>query len=108
MDNRLSSLKSQRPTSLKREDLPNLAKALVSLFRGEASLHTGSANNLGYVHIKGLNVEVQILSEDWARIDKILATDSFRKPIKVVSNSLRTEDVEYYQVIYHQLCLAFP
>lgn len=74
MDNRLFNI-TARPGRLRRQDLPIVARALVSLFRKQATLKTGITKNVGYVRIEAVGFQVQILQEDWNKILPSLKDD---------------------------------
>lgn len=74
MDNRLFNITS-RPGRLRRQDLPLVARALVSLFRRKAQLRTGITKNVGYIRIDAPEFRVQILREDWVKILPYIKND---------------------------------
>lgn len=99
-------------------DLPDLTRALVALFRGQAQAKTGFSNNLGFVRIVGLNVDLQILASDWAKIMPYIQDDSFRnlmsqRPANAVplhpkiAASVPANELSYYTSVYHILYPLF-
>lgn len=80
MDNRLFNITS-RPGRLRRQDLPLVARALVSLFRRQAQLRTGITKNVGYVRIETSEFKVQILQEDWVKILPSIKNDFLNQAV---------------------------
>ncbi len=80
MDNRLFQITS-RPSRLRRQDLPLVARALVSLYRRQAKVETGFVRNIGYVLITASDFKVQILASDWAKILPRIQDESFNQVV---------------------------
>lgn len=121
MDNRLYSIVS-RPGKLRRQDLPLVARALVSLFRKQAVVKTGFVKNVGYVRIVAHDFRVQILASDWAKIEPYIRDSSFdqavvKSQVDTVwidplvahdSSIIDRTDREYYLKVYRTLWGLFP
>lgn len=116
MDNRLFNLTNQRPVESRKSDLMRLSRALVALFRGNAHYKVGYAKNLGYVHIQGLGVDVQILASDWAKIEPVIKDGTLSREMSKkraiysqpnISRDVSGEDQPYVQAMYHTLYLIF-
>jgi len=80
VDNRLFNI-TTRPGLLRTQDLPLVARALVSLFRKQAVVKTGRTKNLGYVRIEAHDFQVQILAEDWAKIMPYIQDETFNQVV---------------------------
>lgn len=96
MDNRLFQI-SARPGRLRQQDLPYVARALVSLFRKQAEVKTGTAKEISYVRIQSPSLTVQILAEDWAKILPYLQDDTLNQ----VVNKMQEDTVWGNQVTAH-------
>lgn len=121
MDNRLFQITS-RPAELRRQDLPLVARALVALFRRQASVQTGFVRNIGYVRIKASDFSVQILASDWAKILPHIQDESFNQVVtKAQVDSVYIDplvahasplidrtDREYYLRVLYTLQGLFP
>lgn len=83
MDNRLFKIWGLRPVSLRREDLPEVARGIVCLYRGKAKVTIGTTKNVPYVLISGRGLKVQILADDWAKITPYIQDGSFDQMILV-------------------------
>lgn len=64
---------------MRQQDLPYVARALVSLFRKQAQLKTGKVKGIGYIRIESPSLTVQIVAEDWAKILPYLQDDSLNQ-----------------------------
>lgn len=80
MDNRLYNIET-RPGEQRRQNLPLLARALVSLFRKQAVVKTGRTKNVGYVRIEAAGFHVQVLESDWAKIMPYIRDETFNQVI---------------------------
>lgn len=80
MDNRLFQI-TTRPTKLRQQDLPLVARALLSLFRRQAVAKTGRVKNISYIRIEAKDFQVQILASDWAKILPFIQDDSFNQVV---------------------------
>lgn len=68
MDNRLFSIGTTRPGRVRKQDIPDLASALVGYFKGKAILDAGSSRNVSYVRLHGANCDVLVTGEDWVKV----------------------------------------
>lgn len=68
MDTRLYSILDRRPKRLRRQDLPPVAKAIVSFIRKQSHASVGVSQNLAYVWLRGNDPGVVVLKEDWEKI----------------------------------------
>lgn len=80
MDSRLFNIET-RPTRLRQQDLPLVARAILSLYRKQAVVKTGFVKNLGYVRIETPTFHVQIIASDWALIEPFVRDQSFDQAI---------------------------
>ena len=78
MDTRLFSI-GTRLGRLRTQDLPLLARAIVSYYRGQAKVTTGITRNVRYVRLNTFGSQVQVLAEDWAKILVCVQNDEFRQ-----------------------------
>lgn len=68
MDNRLSSIGTARPGRVRKQDIPDLASALVGYWKGKGVLDAGSSKNVAYVRLHGANFDVLVTREDWVKV----------------------------------------
>lgn len=78
MDNRLYKIET-RPGRLRQQDLPLVARALISVFRRQAEVKVGFTKNVKWVRLEAKDFHVQILGEDWAKILPYIQDDSFNQ-----------------------------
>jgi hypothetical protein len=76
MDNRLFKI-VDRPVRLRQSDLPLLARGLMAVFLKKGTVKTGHVRNLSYVRLEFGGQHIQVLAEDWAKIEPYLVDDSF-------------------------------
>jgi hypothetical protein len=81
VDNRLFQIWGLRPANLRKEDLPEVARAIVSLYRRKAQVTTGITKNVSYVLITGRGLKVQVLAEDWAKIMPFIKDGTFDQTV---------------------------
>jgi hypothetical protein len=68
----------QQVANLTRNDVPYVAKALVSCIRGFAGLKVIYARNrVAMIYISGLGIDLYIRSEDWLKIAPYLVNGDF-------------------------------
>lgn len=77
VDSRLFLLDGQRPSRLRKTDVPNLAKGLIAVLRKRASIGTGYRQGVGYVRIWDPGFSMIVLKEDWERIFPFIRDGSF-------------------------------
>lgn len=85
MDSRLSRLDGQRLHRLRKEDLPELATALIAHSKRAAKVTNGNFRGSRFVQLTGLNVNIAILTEDWVYIDPLLKAGLLNSPIQNVT-----------------------
>jgi hypothetical protein len=78
MDNRLGRFFDQRPSHLRREDLPEVATAITAYLRG-FSVTVGPVDVAGVrrMVLRGPTFNVAVLWDDWAKIDPYIRDDTF-------------------------------
>lgn len=77
MDERLSLIHGRRPTRLRASDLPSVSRAIVAQIQGEARASHYRRRGVSFVRLAGINIDVTILSEDWAKIFPLLQRGDF-------------------------------
>jgi hypothetical protein len=68
VDNRLFTIGTARPGRVRKQDIPDLASAIVGYFKGKAVLDAATIRNISYVRLHGANCDVLVTREDWVRI----------------------------------------
>lgn len=83
VDSRLFRIGGRRIVRLRKEDLPELARAIVAVTRIRARARAGvvTVANVKYVEIVGKNVDVLVPAEDWKRILPYVQDESFNPVI---------------------------
>jgi hypothetical protein len=89
VDIRLATIGTSRPGKLRKQDIPNLASALVGYWKGLGTLDAGSSKNISYVRLYGPNFDVLVAGEDWVKVlpflqDGTLGPGLFPSPGAVV------------------------
>jgi hypothetical protein len=121
VDNRLFHVET-RVGLLRQQDLPLVARALISVYRKQAVVKTGRTKNLSYVRIEAHDFHVQILAEDWAKIMPYIQDEIFNQVMvpaqvdPVVINPLVAHDSsiidnvdrQYYLRVLYVLQGLFP
>lgn len=77
VDSRLFRIGGRRVVRLRKEDLPELARAIVAVTRIRARAGVTTVANVSYVEIVGKNVDVMIPAEDWKKILPYVQDESF-------------------------------
>lgn len=77
VDSRLFRIGGRRVVRLRKEDLPELARAIVAVTRIRARAGVATVANVPYVEIVGKNVNVMVPAEDWKRILPYVQDESF-------------------------------
>lgn len=108
MDTRLWHISGIRPESLKRPDLPAVARAIVGYMRGLVKVHCGHVRETDYVLFQANGFQAVIRGDDWAKIVPFLQNDSLSPPAeprlpwnpKTVSvANIDTYDSHYYGLV---------
>ncbi len=81
VDSRLFRIGGRRIVRLRKEDLPELARAIVAVTRIRARAGVVTVANVKYVEIVGKNVDVLVPAEDWKRILPYVQDESFNPVI---------------------------
>ena len=68
MDNRLAAIGTKRPGKIRKQDIPDLATALVGYWKGLGTLDAGTSRNISYVRLLGPNYDVLVTGEDWIKV----------------------------------------
>lgn len=68
VDARLGVLNGRRVTSLVREDLPVVSRAIVCAIRGRARIEVQHWNHTPLIHLTGPSFDIYIRGSDWERI----------------------------------------
>lgn len=76
VDSRLFQIWGLRPTDVQPQDLPEVARAIVGLYRKQAKVTLGTSKEITYVLITAPGVKVQILASDWAKIEPFIKDGS--------------------------------
>jgi hypothetical protein len=115
---RLWSIFGQRAETLKRPDLPKLARAIVAYMRRlDVSLHAGFVQNVSYVLFQGDGGSFQVLvrGDDWTKIVPYIQNDTltpaFDMPLRPGTATLANIDVYdpvYYNKVLGVLGTLFP
>lgn len=120
MDARLWSIFGKRAESLKRPDLPDLARAICAYMRRlDVRLHAGQTRETSYVLFQGENNSFNVLvrGDDWAKIVPYLQDDTFSpppEPLRPWANgaaslaNIDTYDPYYYGKVLGVLQQLFP
>lgn len=72
MDSRLFFVGGRRPDSVRVDDIPALASALVALLRRRARLEIQVVQGLRVARILGASTDLTILALDWVQVHPIL------------------------------------
>ena len=76
-ENRHWSIYGVRPETLKRPDLPDLARAILGYLRGFVKVHSGFKHNVQWYAFQGPAFQVVLRGDDYAKIVPLIATDQF-------------------------------
>jgi hypothetical protein len=113
MDARLWSIFGQRAETLKRPDLPNLARAIVAYMRHlDISVHAGYVRNTSYVLFQGEKNTFQVLvrGDDWAKILPFIQDDTLApppEPLKPWYNGVASlANIDVYDSLYYNQVLG--
>lgn len=80
VDNQLDRIHTpgrRAPVSLTTADLPQVAKAITALIRGQARSKSADFRGRRYIRIRGLGSDVLIYSEDWKKIQPYIEDSTF-------------------------------
>ncbi len=77
MDSRLSLVNGRRLSRLRRQDLPEVARALLAWSRPGSRVGISIVIHISHTHITGKNFDVAILSEDWEKIEPLVKEGLF-------------------------------
>jgi hypothetical protein len=104
MDARLWSIFTMRPETLKRPDLPTLARLIVGYNRRlGVALHAGFIKNVSYVLFQAPGVQALIRGDDWQKIVPYLLDDELSpppEPLKPWTN-VAIANVDVYDTVYY-------
>ena len=93
MDNGLRRVRGQRlPTAVADVDLPDLARAITSVMRGQAAAQTFRSDDRGYIRFLGRGIDVSIVAADWRRILEHIVEESLTTDMFPVSPGVRPTD----------------
>lgn len=81
MDSRLSLVNGRRLSRLRRQDLPEVARALLAWSKPGSSVGISVVSRIGYTHLCGRNFNVAILSEDWEKIEPLVREGLFSQSL---------------------------
>ena len=115
MDNRLGLFYGKRVSKILRDNLPEVSRALVMTFHGQAVARNVRWNNMNLIHLHGNTVNTAIMGEDWEKIAPYIANGHFSIPAMTPfgSNTIRDDspiDVRYtltYNRVYETLSALF-
>lgn len=68
MDNRLFTIGTERPGKIRKQDIPDLATALVGYWKGFGVVDAAEQRNIRYVRLHGDGFDVLVTGEDWVKI----------------------------------------
>jgi len=76
VDNRLFYVDGRRIVRLRKEDLPELARALIAVIRKRARAGVARVKNVDYIEMVGPDTHVFVLRSDWERIYPFVQDES--------------------------------
>lgn len=68
MDQRLFRIGGLRPHRLTKQDVPTLAKAMVAVIRGQASIYRHVIRDIHCLRFSGTSIDLLVRSEDWVKV----------------------------------------
>ena len=76
--------------------MPDVARAIVGLYRKQVSVTLGTTKEIPYVFLKGSGLAVQILASDWAKIEPYIK-DGTLDPLlfPMIPNGYNDPNVSY-------------
>lgn len=93
MDNGLRRVQGRKlPSTALDVDLAELARAVTSLMRGQATTQTLTNGDVRYVQITGRGINALIVHDDWARILPLIRDDVFTTQEYPVESAVRPLD----------------
>lgn len=122
MDNRISKIDGRKPRSLRRSDCPIVALAIVSYYRQQCSVLSGTHRHLPYVRFVGRGLDVSVLGEDWEKILPFVKDGTFNPSQTPTSPfvgylhpdrhyaqaTLDSRDIRFYERVLGVLEQLFP
>jgi hypothetical protein len=106
MDTRLWTINGIRLETLKRPDLPNVARAIVGFHRGFCKVKPGFVRNVSYVEFTGDAFAVVVRGDDWDKIKPYIEDGTLAPPPEPLTNwagtsiaNIDQRDPEYYAVV---------
>lgn len=88
MDSRLFRVDGRRILRLRREDLPELARAIIAVVRRRARAGVFRVSDVGVVELQGLGVSVLVHGTDWQRILPYVQDESFNTQLNPAGPSV--------------------
>ncbi len=92
VDNRLFYVDGRRIVRLRKEDLPELARAIVAVVRGRARAGIACVKNVAYVELKGSATDALIIRSDWEKILPYIQDEFFNTQVAPAAQSGRYAD----------------
>lgn len=90
MDSRLFFVEGTRFAKIRKQDVPNLARALIAVARARATILASRLRGVDCIRIIGPGITAVILKEDWVHIQPLIADGTLNPAI-----SPRTQRVGY-------------
>jgi hypothetical protein len=75
--NRVTKWPPRRPTTIYREDLPRLTRALIAVIRKRGAAQPQRLRSVDYVRLKWPEGDMSVLKSDWDRIDPLILDGVF-------------------------------
>ena len=93
MDNGLRRIGGRKlPTAVLDVDLPDLARAVTSVLRGQADTQIFRVQDGGYVRLMGRGVDSIVAQSDWEKILTVIATEALTTSFFPVESGTRVFD----------------
>jgi hypothetical protein len=77
VDNRLFKVHGQRLHGLRRQDLPEVARAIVAVVRKQAQASRERYQGVGYVRLSGSGIDEIVLASDWDLVTPFIEDGTF-------------------------------
>lgn len=81
MDTRLFYVDGRRLARLRKEDLPELSRAIIAVVRERARAGVVRVKNVDYIEIVGTGYSALVLKSDWEKILPFVQDESFNPAI---------------------------
>lgn len=109
MDVRLWSVNGMRPESLKRSDLPNVARAIVGYHRGFCKIRNGFERNVSFLLFLAPGFQILVRGDDWGKIIPFIRDGTLAPPPEVfgtLAGDVSMANIDIKDPIYYARVLG--